>query len=566
MKTYNLRSVLRRGSMLTAAFVIAGASLLSAAPTFADELNPLTDRSLSLSSSSPGWDYKDGSGNSTYAVPNSGANGKQTGNTFAFKVSTDTTASGSEVKSMTFQYCTKSAGLCYGPGNNTFTSSARATNAASEAAQKSDLEIVASSPSEVGTFGSYISSSTGEVTAIPAATSTGNNFVVYYNDGGTWTKSAGWNMAVSKVQNGTIAAGNNTDKNNFITLTNSTGQGFEAGQEVKIVFFATDTNYITNPGEGEFFVKINTYNSDTTRDATTLVDGGVTVANVMNQSIQITTKVLETMQFSVGTVDPYTLADGAGSAYEDATGDANYGTCDPIVRGLDYTQPSNTLQLGDQDAESSLNVDATYSTHSYWRLSSNSSAGATVYYAGVTLSNTVGDKIDAIGGTATAPHKGTEQFGLAIAAGAGTNNTNSDGTKYSSDGSYAVDYGVERSAGMYYENGADNTTSGITAGALALAGVTGWHAPRLSPLIPKDDYDKGAGYINSDYATANSGTVTTEFAFDDTSNTIPVAIASEDAQVVDCVSAKMRYIANIAATTPAGIYTTKINYIASPQY
>jgi len=28
----------------------------------------------------------------------------------------------------------------------------------------------------------------------------------------------------------------------------------------------------------------------------------------------------------------------------------------------------------------------------------------------------------------------------------------------------------------------------------------------------------------------------------------------------------MRYIGNIAATTPAGIYTTKINYIAAPQY
>jgi hypothetical protein len=47
---------------------------------------------------------------------------------------------------------------------------------------------------------------------------------------------------------------------------------------------------------------------------------------------------------------------------------------------------------------------------------------------------------------------------------------------------------------------------------------------------------------------------------------IPTPIADEGNQVVDCVTGKMRYVANIAATTPAGIYTTKINYIAAPQY
>ena len=77
---------------------------------------------------------------------------------------------------------------------------------------------------------------------------------------------------------------------------------------MKVVFFATNTNYITNPGSGAFFVRINMYNDDTTCTDANVIDGGVTVANVMNQSIQITTKVLETMDFSVGTVDPYTLS------------------------------------------------------------------------------------------------------------------------------------------------------------------------------------------------------------------------------------------------------------------
>ncbi len=36
--------------------------------------------------------------------------------------------------------------------------------------------------------------------------------------------------------------------------------------------------------------------------------------------------------------------------------------------------------------------------------------------------------------------------------------------------------------------------------------------------------------------------------------------------VISCATAKMRYIANIGADTPAGVYTTKINYLAAPQY
>ena len=98
MKTYTLKSVTRRGSMLAAAFAIVVAAVAPDASIHADALNPLTDRSLTLSSSSPGWSNKDGSGNDTYAQPNSGANGEKTGNTFAFKVS-----SAADIQAMTFQ-------------------------------------------------------------------------------------------------------------------------------------------------------------------------------------------------------------------------------------------------------------------------------------------------------------------------------------------------------------------------------------------------------------------------------------------------------------------------------
>src|SRR4051812_42640713 len=129
---YTLKSIVRRGTPLATVIAVVAASILPATSAFADALNPLTDRSLTLSSSSPGWSFTDGSGNATYAAPNSGANGKQTGETFSFKVSTDSTTSPA-IKAMTFQYCTTSAGNCLAPGNGT-------------GANQANLKVVTSSP------------------------------------------------------------------------------------------------------------------------------------------------------------------------------------------------------------------------------------------------------------------------------------------------------------------------------------------------------------------------------------------------------------------------------------
>lgn len=546
---YTLKSLVRRGMAFggAAALVVAAVAPL-ATPAFADALNPLTERSLTLSSSSPGWDYLDGSGNTTYAPPNSGANGQKTGETFSFRVSTDTTTS--KLKAMTLQYCTTSAGDCLSPGDNGWESGARK----SDSATTSDLNVVTSSPSEVasGDFGTYVDTATGATKAVPAQAVSGSNFVVYSStDGTTWNQSNGWTMTASNNETGDVASSTATGANNFITLKNTAGDGFAFNEQVKVVFFGTDTNYITNPGSGAFFVKINTYSDEA---ATNLVDGGVTVANVMNHSIQITTKVLETMQFSVGTVDPDTLdsTGGATSELYEANGNESHNTCDTILRGMKPSDPVNLLELGNQAAESSLDTEHTYSTHSYWRLSSNSSAGATVYYSGVTLKNTSGDEIEAIGDAKKAPAVGAEQFGLAI-----------DNSK---SGNYQVDYDVETDPTKgVFENGADNTTNGYHATtATDNAGKLSHHVPQLAPLVASGTYSDGAGVVNG--GTGEYGTVNTKFAFEPSSNTIPVAIASENSEVVDCVTAKMRYIANIAATTPAGIYTTKINYIAAPQY
>jgi len=428
------------------------------------------------------------------------------------------------------------------------------------------------------------SDTTGEY----AAKNVAGNFVVYRKVGGTWTQSTGWTMSVENVEDATANPGNGTPiktlQKNYIILTNSAGEGFAPSEDIKVIFFGTANNYIQNPGSGAFFVKINTYSVPYNKtspvspevdltglapvDDSNVIDGGVTVANVMNQSIQITTKVLETMQFSVGTVDPNTLSSTDGdptvgtgnpSSLDQAVGiTANGNTtehtpCDPILTAKVAGEPQNVLQLGNQSAESSLEVAKTYATHSYWRLSSNSSAGATVYYSGHTLSNTVGDQIKAIGATAKIPAPGSEQFGLAIA-----NDTAAPvlGTNPVTGDPQTTGYEVDYSTAGVTEHGADDGLTGVDSSTTSANSTNAsYHAPQLYPLAAGTEYKNGGGTLAS-----------AKFAFDSTSDTVPVALATESSQVVDCVSAKMRYIGNIAATTPAGIYTTKINYIAAPQY
>lgn len=667
---YKLKSIAKRGVTLSAGLALIVASFLPPSLAAADSLNPLTDRSLTLSSSSPGWSFTDGSGNTTYAPPNSGANGQKTGNYFSFKVSTDSTASGTNepIKAMTFQYCTTSAGLCTAPGNNVVHGTDTATTSdlnlkyigASEVGGSSvvsgtittlanstavsgsgttfltDLAVgdhittagdhsyevaaiaddtnltlttpVSSTDAEAGvTFvkGDFaaVVKSDGVVRAVPgyvnnnpkyqdlqggvgdpqeSAQNVTGSYIVMYKSGSTWTQSTGWTITTSDQEDGSSPTG----QQNTIVLSNSTGLGIPAGTEMKVLFFANNSYYITNPGAGAFYVKINTYKDFTplapaspgpevtlADNYDNIVDGGVTVANVMNQSIQITTKVLETMQFSVGTVDPNTLDSTGGSTGGGGTGSplwlathdpgnetdypglAKHGTCDPILTAMKVGDPQNVLELGRQDAESSLEVAQTYATHSYWRLSSNSSAGATVYYSGHTLSNTVGDEILPIGDTPDTAHPGTEQFGLAIANGDGIDHTADPGPDFTK---YAVNYNQQAT----YENAADNGKTGVDASvATDLSGNGSYHTPQLYPLVPDTNYNGhyGTGLMSTSYLPST-------YAFDPSSDTVPVKIASEDTQVVDCVTAKMRYIANIAATTPAGIYTTKINYIAAPQY
>jgi hypothetical protein len=232
------------------------------------------------------------------------------------------------------------------------------------------------------------------------------------------------------------------------------------------------TDYIKNPTTDNttFFVRITTF-SDAAY--TTAVDQG-TVANATADQIDITAKVQETLNFSVGST--YT----APTASCVALTNANLPLGDPAEGVLDFTQA--------------------YDAHSYFRVSTNANGGTVVYYSGDTLKNGA-NTITAIGTTATASAPGTQQFGLAV-------------------------------------DSADANHS-------------------FASLAPTAPYDGGDGTIT------NGGTA--QFAFDTASVTTPDQIAAATGTIT-CDTGSVRYLGNISTTTPPGIYTTTISYLAVPTY
>lgn len=563
---YTLKSIVQRGTMFGAVGALLVAAVVPASSAFAAELNPLTERSLLLSSSAPGFVDTDGSNYSTaipnpvaggntpgtYAPAGSGPNGKKTGETFDFRISSAT-----DIKGFSFQYCTSAAGVCQAPGNNQeanpdydagdnnaanstgdfrngvydpldlpATANGRPTNAFAHAQQKSDLDFV-------GTF------APAGTAAAPAA----GQFQIYV--GGDEIDTTGWAFEKANLESSTHSK-TLTGKNNYATISNATGiSGLQPGTQIRIVFKPSETIYITNPGAKEFFVKLNTYNNNGLANMKnlanepveanrTVIDGGVTVANVMTDSIHITTKVLETMAFSVGTQNRDTVnIGGAGNTH---------GTCDAILQ-----TNNNRLQLGDVDAEYSLRTDTAYDVNSYWRLSSNSSGGATVYYSGGTLANTVGDEIDDIQNE-TVSTPGTEQFGLGfVDAGTDAGQDTLDNTA-----------GVTWAAGSR----AAHLSTLRSYPFITLSTQTGAPYDTLLAQPASTGYDDATGTIDD----GSGGAGTAMFQFRKSSLTVPERIAQQNEDVISCATAKMRYVANIAADTPAGVYTTKINYLAAPQY
>lgn len=265
-------------------------------------------------------------------------------------------------------------------------------------------------------------------------------------------------------------------RTNCIAITDSTPASL--GGAATIAFGGGASDYITNPTTDNqtFYVRIATYSA---ANFTGDVDAG-TVANSTAQQIDITAKVQETLNFSVGStpISP------------------NGNTCSPL-------NDTGALQLGDSNGV--LSFAQAYDAHSYFRISTNAANGTKVYYSGDTLKSGT-NSIAAIGSTAAVSDVGASQFGLAI-----------DDT---------------------------DTQSG-----------NGYSFSSLSAVPP---YNNGDGTIVEPGGTA-------QFAFQTSSLTAPVEIATTN-NVISCDTGSVRYLANISTTTPPGIYTTTITYLAVPVF
>ena len=188
-----------------------------------------------------------------------------------------------------------------------------------------------------------------------------------------WSLGTSGNAPTNSWSNGTSGSGGR------VRITRSNAVAVSSPVAATVIFNGVDNPTTDNE---EFFVRLVTY-TDTAW--TTVRDNG-TVANSTAQQIDITAKVQETLNFSVGTT-----ATTAGATCAALTG--------------------SDLALGDGDGV--LSFQQAYDAHSYFRVSTNANNGTIIYYSGDTL-KFGSNSITAAGDTAVASQPGTEQFGLAV--------------------------------------------------------------------------------------------------------------------------------------------------------
>lgn len=463
-----IRTVPKRASALVGALILLFGVVLPVITPQPAAAAQLQHRSLSISSSAPGNISTDIAGNAVAA--GAGGNGQKTAETYQFNIATT-----GNVGSMVIEFCDDPIpqDTCL-TGGTIASSGIPGFDASHVAAIQSD-NCYNGSP---GTAGGTNCTGTGFTNAYSVDTTTN-------------LTGAPWNCV-----NGAVLT---TGRGNCIAIKAATANAVNSGDTTVFKFGGTTSDYITNPtnvncttftNHCAFFARVIVY-SDTAY--TTQLDYGTVVGSTAQQ-INITAKVKEVLNFSVGDVTALT-APGT--------------TCSPLGTGS-----SGALALGDTNGV--LDFNQSYFAHSYFRVSTNTQFGTTIYYSGDTLKNG-SNSIAAINsaanpgtspGTAASSEAGMPQFGLAID---------------SSD--------TQGGNGYSFTN--------LTAGAQYANGGTG--------------------------TDVNNGTGTNKYAYDTTSTTTPVILASSTGPV-SCDTGSVKYVGNISTATPAGIYTTTITYIATGVY
>ncbi|HEY5668132.1 MAG TPA: hypothetical protein VIR03_03130 [Candidatus Saccharimonadales bacterium] len=337
----------------------------------------------------------------------------------------------------------------------------------------------------------YCTSPIPQTSCTSGAATTGNEAnLTSATVSGTGVGGSGWALDTTTtdptITNYGTCNGGGTVRSNCVLLKPTSPAANTGTPTVTIAYGGAAGNYVSNPTADNttFYVRIVVFSDN----YTTVVDNGGVAAST-GATINVTAKVQETLNFSVG----------AGAPTAPST------TCAALT--------NSALALGDTNGV--LSFTTAYDAHSYFRVSTNANNGTLIYYSGDTLksgANSIASIGLAASGTSSTP--GTAQFGLAI----DTSDT-------------------QAGSGYSFTNLAANNGSNVAGHAYT--------------------YASGAGTIT------NGGTA--KFQYDVNSLTTPDPIAVATTPII-CDTGSVRYLGNISTTTPPGIYTTAITYIAVPTY
>jgi len=354
----------------------------------------LQSRQLKISSSANGTITQDIGGNVVAA--GSGGNGQKTKETFTFTLPTHTPAN-TTVGSILIEFC-------------------------------DDPIPVDNSCSMTGIAGFNAANVASIVTQTGFSAS--NSADPFTLDASTVLTGAPW-----------ACSGSSPGRTNCIAMKRTTGDAESDGETITLAFGGATGDYITNPTADNtpFYARIQLY-SDTAY--TTKQDYGTVVGSTAQQ-IDITAKVKEVLNFSVGNATSLV---------------APTGLCTPLTTN----STTGAIALGDSNGV--LSFQQAYDSHSYFRLSTNTNGGVNVFYSGDTLKNGSNQINPAGSGSpptlaSVSSTTNSSQFGLAI-----DSSDTQAGNGYSFTSLHAIDNATYASpSGTDYSNGAGTITTAGTA-------------------------------------------------------------------------------------------------------
>lgn len=236
-----------------------------------------------------------------------------------------------------------------------------------------------------------------------------------------FTTNNSWNVdTVASTTTGYFATAQSASRANITLLTQPTAAATVTGNPtITFTLGSSSTIFIKNPTTAmSFYARLVTF-SDLAY--TTAVDDGA-AAGAATTNIDITSKVQEKLNFSTSatTVAPTAACTALSGSGAKSLGDPTNGVLDPTVA---------------------------YYTNTYFRLSTNASAGTgtLVQYSGDTLKSASGNQITPLTTTAVASSVGTQQFGITLdstdtQAGSGYSFTNlARVAPYNADATFAYD-------------------------------------------------------------------------------------------------------------------------------